>query len=119
MSFHTKHSKSFLSETLNRFFRSGKTRFYLSELVEEAKVSMQEAEDFIIPLLRKNKLEGRLELRCPNCGKDLGIYNKISDIPEEIFCEICGHQFDKSLEYIEIILEIKKAFFRHQKKIGH
>jgi len=119
LSFHIEQSKNTLSETLQKFSILGKTQFYLSELVEEAKVSTREAEDFIIPLLKRDVLEGKLELRCPNCGKDLGTYNKISDVPDEIECEICGYQFNKSLEYIEIILEIKGKFFRTQRKTNH
>jgi len=99
-------------KTLERFVKEGKTRFYLNEFVEDANITTRQAEDFFLPLLRKSKLEGELEVRCPNCGKDIGIYDKMSQIPEQIECEICGCSFGRSSEYIEIILEVKGEFFR-------
>jgi len=76
---------------------------------------MREAEDFFLPLLKKGELEGKLEVRCPNCGKDVEIYDRVSQVPEEIECEICGSQFSKSMDYIEIILEVTGKFFRDQR----
>jgi len=111
----TNSLKNTLNKTLNRFCVEGIKRFYLSEFIDEAKVSMQEAEDFFLPLLKKGKFEGKLEVRCPSCGKDVEIYDRISQIPEEIECEICGFEFYKSMEYIEIILEVKNKFFRDQR----
>jgi len=107
--------KTTLNETLKKFCLEGKKRFYLSEFTIQAKVSIREAEDFFLPLLKKGKLEGKLEVRCPSCGKDVEIYDRISQVPEEIECEICGHEFSKSMDYIEIILEVKRKFFRDQK----
>lgn len=116
MSHQTECSNNFLNKTLKRFYSEGKTRFYLSEFVDEAKVSVREAEDFFIPLMGVGKIEGKLEVRCPNCGKDLGVFDKLPEIPEKIVCEYCGQQFSKALEYIEIVLEVQKGFFRAQKE---
>jgi hypothetical protein len=104
-----------LNKTLKKFYAEGKNRFYLSEFITEAKVSIREAEDFFLPLLKKGKLEGKLEVRCPCCGKDVEAYDRMSQVPEEIECEICGCRFSKSKEYIEIILEVGDKFFRDQK----
>lgn len=109
---------SSLNKILKRFCSEGKTRFYLSEFVNEAKISIKEAEDFFIPLLGVGKIEGKLEVRCPNCGKDLGIFNRVYQIPERIVCEFCGEEFTRELEYIEIILEVKEGFFRSEKETG-
>lgn len=111
----TNSLKTTLNETLKRFCSEGKKRFYLSEFTTQAKVSIREAEDFFLPLLKKGKLEGKLEVRCPSCGKDVEIYDRISQVPEEIECEICGYEFSKSMDYIEIILEVTGEFFRDQR----
>ena len=108
-------SKTILNETLKRFCQEGKTRFYLSEFVDEAKVSMSEAEDFFLPLLKRNELEGKLEVRCPSCGKDIEVYERISQIPDELECEMCGYVFSRSTQYIEVILEVAGGFFRGPK----
>ena len=117
MKHQSKQLKNTLNKTLEKFFSEGKTRFYLSEFASEAKTSIHEAENFIIPLLKEDELEGKLEVRCPNCGKDIEIYRRFIDIPDEIECEICGYRFHKSLEYIEIILEMKRKFFRARRHL--
>ena len=107
--------KNSLSKTLARYSLEGKSPFYLSEFVQDTKVSVREAEDFFIPLLRSGEIAGKLEMRCPNCEKDIGTFEKLSEIPEKVTCEICGYEFSRSLEYVEIILEVKGKFFRLQK----
>jgi predicted nucleic acid-binding Zn ribbon protein len=107
---------SSLSKLLKRFISEGKTRFYLSEFVEESNVPLSEVENYFVPLLGTNKIEGKLEVRCPNCGKDLGIFNRLPEIPESIVCEFCGYEFSKAMEYVEIVLEVKKGFFRVQEE---
>jgi ribosomal protein S27E len=86
----------------------------LSEFVQEANASIKDAEGFLIPLMREGKIKGKLEIRCPNCEKDLGTFGNLSEIPEEIECDICGYRFSRSLEYVEIILEVTGEFFRAQ-----
>jgi DNA-directed RNA polymerase subunit RPC12/RpoP len=103
-----------LSKLLGKFYSEGKTRFYLSEIVEESSCSINEVEDFLIPLLGAGKIEGKLELRCPNCGKDFGLFNRYAEISDKITCEFCGYKFTKAMEFIEVVLEIKKPFFRGQ-----
>jgi len=111
--------KTTLNEALKRFCVEGKKSFYLSEFITEADVSIREAEDFFLRLLKKGMLEGKLEVRCPCCGKDVEIYDRMSQVPEETECEICGCKFSKSKEYIEIILEVGDEFFRDQKCSSH
>lgn len=97
---------------LREFILQGRNKFYLHEIIEEARVSLLDAEDFFIPLLKENKIEGELEVRCPKCGAVLGTYKKYPDIPEEITCEFCETEFPKSDDNLEIILEVKGGFFR-------
>lgn len=111
--------KTTLNEVLKRFCVEGKKSFYLSEFITEADVSIREAEDFFLRLLKKGMLEGKLEVRCPCCGKDVEIYDRMSQVPEETECEICGCKFSKSKEYIEIILEVGDEFFRDHKRSSH
>lgn len=115
---HNEYLKNSLSKTLTKYGSEGKSPFYLSEFVQDTKVSIREAEDFFIPLLRSGDIVGKLEIRCPNCEKDIGTFKNLSKIPEEITCEICGYEFSRSLEYVEIVLEVKGKFFRAQKSFS-
>ena len=90
--------------------------FNIVEIRNVSEEFVSRAEDFLIPLLEENKIEGRLELRCPNCEADLGTFKKYHEIPEEIECEICGHKFPRSEEYLNIVLEVTGTkFFRAQR----
>ena len=111
----TKHLKSSLEKQIESLVSQGKTKFYFREIIENAHITMGEAEDSLLPLLEKNKLEGSLELRCPECGADLGIYEKYTEIQKQINCEICSYEFPLSDDYLEIILEVKGDFFRSRK----
>ncbi len=117
MSYQKDCSKNSLSNLLKKFYSEGKSRFYLSEFAEEAKCPAKEVEDFFIPLLGIGKIEGKVELRCPNCGRDFGLFNKISEVPKNVICDFCGHEFTVELEYVDIVLEVKKPFFRDQENI--
>jgi len=112
-----KSSRSFLKRKIEEFVSQGRNKFYLHEVVEQTHISMREAEDFFVPLLEENKIEGSLELRCPNCGADQGTFKKYHQIPEEVECEICGFEFPRSDDYINVVLEVKGKFFRAQKNI--
>lgn len=103
-----------LSNILNRFCAEGRNIFYLEELVDESKVPLNEVEDFLIPLLKKGTIEGRLEVRCPRCGRDQGFFKRLSEIPDRIVCDICRYEFLMSSEYVRIVLEVKGEFFRDQ-----
>ena len=115
MSNQTKCSKTSLEKKIEIFISQGKNKFYLREMVEEAHISVREAEDFLIPLLGEDKIEGSLEVRCPDCGADLGTFKKYHEIPSELECEICGHKFSRSDDYLNIVLEVKGEFFRARK----
>jgi DNA-directed RNA polymerase subunit RPC12/RpoP len=107
-----------LNSLLKQFISEGRTRFYLSEFAEESNCPIKEVEDYFIPLLGNGKIEGRLELRCPNCGKDFGLFSKISEIPKTVNCEFCGYRFASAVEFTEIVLELKKPFFRDHEIIS-
>ncbi len=106
-------SKSSSNERIKNVIK-GKQRIYFRELLKQANVSMQELEDFLIPLLGEGKIEGNLEIRCPDCGADIGSFKHYNDIPKENECEYCGHSFPASDDYLEILLEVKGNFFRDQ-----
>ncbi len=108
----TKSSQNILAKKLEEYIQKGKNQFYLRDIVEETKISMVEVEDFVIPLLKQNELEGKLEVRCPNCSAELGIYKNYHELPPELECEFCGTTFPTSSEYMEIILEVTGKFFR-------
>jgi len=107
-------SRNSLEKKLEEFVSEGRSKFYLFEIVEEANVSVLDAEDFFVPLLRGKKIEGKLEVRCPKCGAALGTYKRYPDVPEEITCELCETEFPRSSNVLEIILEVKGEFFRAQ-----
>lgn len=116
MSNQTDYSKTTLKRKIEEFLSQGRSKFYFREMVEEAQVSVQDAENFLIPLLERGNIEGRLELRCPNCEAQLGTFKKYREIPEKIECEICGHEFSRSEENMNIVLEVTGTkFFRAQR----
>jgi len=106
------YSQNILKRKLKEFLSQGRNKFYLRDFVEEAHVTLTEAEDFFIPLLKENEIEGSLEVRCPKCGAELGTYKKYFDVPVEITCELCGEEFSRSSDFMEIVLEVKGKFFR-------
>ena len=107
-------SRNSLRKKVEEFLSEGRSKFYLRDIVEEAHVSMLDAEDFFIPLLKENELEGSLEVRCPKCGAGLGIFKRYPEIPEELTCELCETEFPRSSDYVEIVLEVAGKFFRAQ-----
>lgn len=116
MSNHTDYSKTTLKRKIEEFLSQGRNKFYFHEMVEEAQVSVRDAENFLIPLLEEGNIEGRLELRCPDCEAQLGTFKKYHEIPKKIECEICGHEFSRSDEYVNIVLEVTGTkFFRAQR----
>jgi len=104
-----------LVKKLKEFLSRGRNKFYLREIAEEAQVSLFDAEDFFIPLLKENEVEGSLEVRCPKCGAELGTFKTYPEIPEELTCELCGAEFPRSSDYMEILMEVTGKFFRAQK----
>lgn len=106
------YSKSSLEESLKKLRETRETRFYLSDFAESNGISLRSAEDFFLPLLRANEVEGTLEVKCPHCGRGQGFFKRLSEIPDEFACEICGYDFPPSEECLEIVLEVKGKFFR-------
>jgi hypothetical protein len=111
-------SQNTLERKFEKFISQGRNKFYLRDFVEDAQVSLLEAEDFLIPLLKQDEVEGSLEVRCPSCGAELGTYRKYPDVPEEIACELCGEDFSRSSDSLEIVLEVKGKFFRARERIS-
>ena len=105
------YSKSSLEDSLKRLKETRDTRFYLSDFAERNGISLRSAEDFFLPLLRANEVEGTLEVKCPHCGRGQGFFKRLSEIPDEFACEICGYDFPPSEECLEIVLEVKGKFF--------
>lgn len=108
-----KHYSNILSKVLKKFVKEGRTSFYLEDLVDESKVPLNYTETFLIPLLKKDQLEGKLEVRCPKCRRDQGLYDRMSQIPSEFTCDICDFEFQVERESLQIVLEVKGDFFRN------
>lgn len=89
-----------------------KKEIYFRELRKKADVSTEELEDFLIPLLGEGVIDSKLEVRCPNCGADLGSFPRYTNIPKENYCKTCGQSNPFSDNYLEIVLEVKGDFFR-------
>ncbi len=109
-----KHECSNSSTNRIKSVIQSKRKLYFRELSKEANVTTELLEDFLIPLLEEGKIEGKIELRCPDCGADLGRFDKYTDVPKETDCEYCGHTVPLSDNYLEILLEVKGDFFRGQ-----
>jgi len=108
-------SRSILTRKIEDFLSQGKSKFYLRDITEATHIPLGEIEDFLLPLLRENEIEGSLEVRCPNCGADMGSFKKYPEIPKEIYCELCGTASPIEDELLEVVLEVKGKFFRIQK----
>ena len=108
-------SRNILTRKIEDFLSQGKSKFYLRDITEETSVPLSEVEDFLLPLLKENGIEGTLEVRCPKCGADLGSFKKYPEIPKDIYCELCGTGSPMADEFLEIVLEIKGKFFRAKK----
>jgi hypothetical protein len=108
----TKHYSDSLTETLKRFVAEGRLVFYLEYLVRQSNVPRKYTEEFLIPLLKKDKLEAKLEVKCPKCRRDQGFFNKVSSIPKGFVCDICDLEFEAQIEDLRIILEVKGDFFQ-------
>lgn len=106
-----------LEKTVKNIVARGQRKVYLRELLSEAKVSIEDAEDFLIPLLGEGTIEGSLELHCPVCGADLGSFRRYTDIPNETECYACGNIANRSDDYLEVVLEVKGGFFRCERKV--
>jgi hypothetical protein len=84
--------------------------------VKEANIPLNQVEDLLIHLLKKDELEAKVEIKCPRCGRDQGEYERLSQIPEELTCDICQYEFPKQVEDFQIVLEAKEGFFRKAHK---
>lgn len=116
MSNQAESSQNILRKKIEEFLSQGIDKFYLEEIAEKAQVSFQETEAYFLPLLKKNEIEGKLEVRCPNCEGHQGGFSKYTDIPRQMHCELCDHEFSRSDDYIDVVLEVKGKFFRPQKR---
>jgi Holliday junction resolvase-like predicted endonuclease len=76
--------------------------------MHESGASLDEVQDFFLPLLKDNEVEGSLEVRCPKCDSEMGTYRTYPSIPEKMYCEFCETSFEKTSECLDIIIEIKK-----------
>jgi len=106
------HNCSNSSESRIKAVLQGRKEIYFRELKRKAEVSTEELEDFLLPLLGEGVIDGKLELRCPSCGADLGSFPRYTDIPKENYCENCRHSNPFSDNYLEIVLEVKGDFFQ-------
>jgi phage FluMu protein Com len=103
-----------LTKELRKFISEGRTKFYLYEFTRASGSNIGEIEDFFLPLLKENEVEGSLEVKCPKCDYEIGTFKTYPDIPKKMNCELCGTSFDKTTECLEIIIDVKKKFFRNR-----
>lgn len=105
-----------LNEVLKRYAAEGKRTFEFHSLTDDVGVDPTKVEQVLLEYLLAGKLSAQVQPRCPECGKDLGKYNRTVEIPEEIRCEICDAVFPKVPEYLDIICSIQDLDFFRVKK---
>lgn len=113
-----KNSLTSLSDIIKKLCSQGRNPFYLEDLVNEANIPLNQVEDLLVQLLKKDELEAKVEVKCPRCGRDQGEYERLSQIPEELSCDICQYEFPKQVEDFQIVLEVKESFFRKAHKVS-
>ncbi len=48
-------------------------KIYFHEIMKALNVSAKQLDDFLIPLLGEGAIDGAIDLRCPDCGAELGV----------------------------------------------
>lgn len=109
-----------LTSTLDKLFQrriaSGNRQMYFSSLLRQSNLPSEVVERALLGYFQSGAIDGTLELQCPECGKDLGEYRRMSEIPEETSCYVCDARIPRSVEYVELVLHLTKdSFFRRSK----
>jgi ribosomal protein S27E len=109
--------KATLDEILRKYAAEGKRTFDLRSLFQDVGGNIKTLESTVIPYLLSGKMSARLKVRCPECGKDLGEFERISQIPDELQCQACGTTFPRETEYLDVICTLADiGFFREPSK---
>jgi len=110
-------STATLNEILRKYAAQGKRTFDLRSLFQDVGGNFKTLESTLIPYLLDGKMSARLQVRCPECGKDLGEFERISQIPDELECQACGTTFPRETEYLDVICTLSDiGFFRAPSK---
>ena len=105
-----------LSRLLERAFLKGRRQLYFSTILRESNLPSELVEGTLFSFFQSGAVEGSLELRCPECGKDLGEYKKLSEMPQEVECYICDAKIPRSFDYVELVVHLKgDTFFREHR----
>lgn len=111
--------KGTLDEVLKKYAAQGKRTFELRSLFRDVGTDPKILERVILQYFLSGKISARLQPRCPDCGKDLGAFDRLSQVPEELHCEVCGATFPRDLEYLDVICTVTGIdFFRGTKSEG-
>ena len=106
-----------LHRLLERKYAGGSRRLYFSSILRETNLPSETVEKVLLHYFQSGDVEGTLELQCPECGKDLGEYRRLRDLPEETECFVCGAKIPRSVDYVELVVHLKSnAFFRGRKR---
>lgn len=106
-----------LGRLLERKYAGGNRRLYFSSILRETNLPSETVEKVLLQYFQSGVVEGTLELQCPECGKDLGEYRRLKDLPEETVCFVCDAKIPRSVDYVELVVHLKSsAFFRGHKR---
>jgi predicted nucleic acid-binding Zn ribbon protein len=105
-----------LGKLLGREYAKGTTHLYFDSILRQLNLPSEQVELMLLDYFQSGAVEGTLELRCPECGKDLGRFKKLREIPAETTCYICGAIVPQSFSYVELVVHLKSGtFFRGDK----
>jgi len=86
-------------------------------ILDKTNLPSEVVEKALLDCFQSGAAGGVLELRCPQCGKDLGEYKRLSEVPEKTICQICDTEVPRSFDYVELIVQPKTDhFFRTHKR---
>ena len=88
----------------------------------ENMIKAEEVDKTLKALVNMGYLTPIVEVRCPECGAHLGDFKQLTEIPEKIQCDECGHTFikreelDSSYNLVFVTTEAGVRFFREKSR---
>jgi hypothetical protein len=80
---------------------------YPGTIKRHLNISMKESYEVLNILLKEGILSMCFEVYCNSCEKfQNNIYDNVKDIPEDLTCEYCGHEFNR-LEDSIVVYKIR------------
>lgn len=106
-----------LLKTLRREYARGCKQLYFDSIVRESKLPSETVEKLLIDQFQSGVVDGSLMLRCPECGQDLGMYKRLTEVPEESVCYVCEARIPRSFDYVDLLVNLRSdTFFRKWKR---